>query len=77
MGIDSARSDSRRARHRAIPAPAGPGVHPGADYEYSIAAYADEPDICTIFPRSIATRDLVTTWITAERDDLVDLSMHR
>lgn len=54
-----------------------PSDHPAVNYSFTLVEYEDRPDQCTICPRSIAPQDLMTTWITARRDTIVDLDAYR
>lgn len=72
-------ADATRAARLSSPASPspGPGAHPAHEFETRIAEYEDRPDVCTIAPRSIAARDLVTTWLSTDRRHVVDLAAHR
>jgi len=54
--------------------PALPGSHPAIDLRFVSVEYADGPDRCTIHPRDPDPTAVTTTWLTADREDFVDLS---
>lgn len=51
-----------------------PGTHPAADLRFVRVEYEHDPDRCTIYPRDSGRAELTTTWLTADRDDFLDLS---
>lgn len=57
--------------------PATDAAHPAVNLHFVPVEYADGPDRCTIHPRSPDPIDVTTTWITADREDFVDLSTRR
>jgi hypothetical protein len=52
--------------------PATDDAHPTVDLRFVVVEYADGPDRCTIHPPDPAA--VTTTWLTADREDFVDLS---
>jgi hypothetical protein len=51
---------------------------PCIDVGSEVIEYDDRPDECTLFPRSVATRDeRMTVWLTARGDAFVDAREHR
>jgi hypothetical protein len=51
---------------------------PRIDIGSEIIEYDDRPDECTLFPRSVGTRDeRMTVWLTARGDAFVDAREHR
>jgi len=46
---------------------------PRFDLQLAIVHYADSPDRCTLFPQSADDVALMATWLSVDRDLLVDL----
>jgi len=47
--------------------------HPASEFRFVLVEYASSPDQGTIHPRD-PVGELTTTWITADREDFIDLS---
>ena len=62
---------------RRRPDPATDAAHPAVDLRFVSVEYADGPDRCTIHPRDPDPLAVTTTWLTADREDFVDLSTRR
>jgi hypothetical protein len=50
-------------------------AHPAAGLRFVLVEYTDGPDRCTVRPPDPTA--VTTTWLTADRDDFVDLSTCR
>lgn len=65
-------------RHPPSPDQAGPTLvpetHPATDFQFVCVEYDRDPDRCTIYPRESDRTELATTWLTADRGDVVDLA---
>jgi hypothetical protein len=64
---------SDRRRHDVAPS----DDHPAADLRLVSVEYADGPDRYTIHPPDPDPAAVTTTWLTADREDFVDLSARR
>lgn len=58
-------SVEERLRHRSI------------DLRHDVVTYPDRPDQCTVYPPATTGVARMSTWLTAERDDFVDLAATR
>jgi hypothetical protein len=50
---------------------------PRFDLDYTVEPYDDAPDLYTFYPGEASDEEIITQWISATEDDLVDVTAIR
>jgi hypothetical protein len=74
-GTTRSDAESAPAAERTAGASTGPVESP--ELCLAVVAYSDGPDRCTVHPPGLSGVERMSTWISLDRDDLVDVAAYR